>query len=351
MAVILLLRGAIGHMVLWVPLINRSHAWVRHWVNLITLVCLAGLIFLPPLVLWGITSQTGDGKLPPLAAIIAWCYIDACVVVCIVSAIQRLYWWRHPDVTPLCDRIAQLTFDCRLPAIHLPSAKFQACFQTARQSGAENLHSRKGIGHPAPNEQFRWPAHRTSNRPPLLRPHLANFFRTRRRRSERRVARYHRHHRRHRRRRSISRLDSAHARPTANSAWRLLCARKPRPPRATETRLRATMAAAGLINVGGQCRKVEVNGEPLIIAGNELPWYKPAADFSGCPKSEALAAAANSTRPFADQFAWAQINDVDLMLAGHLHGGTCACRLSALSPRPASTAYATFRACSPAIIP
>jgi predicted MPP superfamily phosphohydrolase len=82
------------------------------------------------------------------------------------------------------------------------------------------------------------------------------------------------------------------------------------------------MAAAGLVNVGGQCLKVQVNGAPLIIAGNELPWYKPAADFSGCPKSE------DPARPLRillahspDQFAWAQINDVDLMLAGHLHGG------------------------------
>ena len=76
--------------------------------------------------------------------------------------------------------------------------------------------------------------------------------------------------------------------------------------------------------VGSTWRQVTIRQRrPLILAGNELPWYKPAADLSDCPKSDSPAG-----RPLRillahspDQFKWAQANDVDLMLAGHLHGG------------------------------
>ena len=92
--------------------------------------------------------------------------------------------------------------------------------------------------------------------------------------------------------------------------------------RATEAKLKAAMAEAGLIHVGGKWQQILVDGAPIVIAGNELPWYKPAADLSDCPNAE------ESGRPLRlllahspDQFRWARENDVDLMLAGHLHGG------------------------------
>ena len=56
--------------------------------------------------------------------------------------------------------------------------------------------------------------------------------------------------------------------------------------RANETRLKAALAEAGLIHVGGTWRQVTVRDAPLILAGNELPWYKPAADLSDCPADE-----------------------------------------------------------------
>jgi predicted MPP superfamily phosphohydrolase len=92
--------------------------------------------------------------------------------------------------------------------------------------------------------------------------------------------------------------------------------------RATESRLKTALADAGLVHVGGVWRELTINDAPLVLAGNELPWYKPAAEFADFPAHDG---AGRPTRILLahspDQFRWAQENDVDLMLAGHLHGG------------------------------
>jgi predicted MPP superfamily phosphohydrolase len=93
------------------------------------------------------------------------------------------------------------------------------------------------------------------------------------------------------------------------------------------SRIRAEMNAAGLIDLGGQCRSIDVNGATMVLAGNELPWITPAAD----PTCFApLVEARNSGEPAPlsillshspDQLAWARRHGFDLMLAGHTHGG------------------------------
>ncbi len=90
--------------------------------------------------------------------------------------------------------------------------------------------------------------------------------------------------------------------------------------RSTESRIKTVLKESGLIHVGDNWREVVVNGSPLIIAGNELPWYKPAADLSSC-KHKGSSPTRILLAHSPDQFKWAQQNDVDLMLAGHLHGG------------------------------
>jgi predicted MPP superfamily phosphohydrolase len=89
--------------------------------------------------------------------------------------------------------------------------------------------------------------------------------------------------------------------------------------------VRRTLTDLGLVDVGGRWITVEVDGEKLVLAGNELPWISPAADMRTCV---AAAPGIDRDRPFRvllshspDQFAWAQRWDFDLMLAGHTHGG------------------------------
>lgn len=85
--------------------------------------------------------------------------------------------------------------------------------------------------------------------------------------------------------------------------------------------VRRTMSEAGLVDLGGLWLMRTWRERPVILAGNELPWY-PAADMRVCPAMH------NAFRPLRillshspDQFRYARRNDVDLMLAGHTHGG------------------------------
>ncbi len=86
--------------------------------------------------------------------------------------------------------------------------------------------------------------------------------------------------------------------------------------------VRRTLCEAGLIDLGGRWMEIHVRGTPVILAGNELPWISPAADLSAAPGRHGdgtplRIALAHSP----DQMRWARKHDVDLLLAGHLHGG------------------------------
>lgn len=86
--------------------------------------------------------------------------------------------------------------------------------------------------------------------------------------------------------------------------------------------VRRTLSEAGLVDLGGRWTVVDVRGIPVVLAGNELPWIRPAADLTRAPARRPdgtpLRIALSHT---PDQFRWARQHDVDLLLAGHLHGG------------------------------
>ena len=63
--------------------------------------------------------------------------------------------------------------------------------------------------------------------------------------------------------------------------------------------------------------QVTVRGQPLIVIGDESPWQRPVPDLSGCP--DGIFRLCLSHTP--DTIAWARRNKIDLMLAGHVHGG------------------------------
>lgn len=86
--------------------------------------------------------------------------------------------------------------------------------------------------------------------------------------------------------------------------------------------LRGTLGKCGLVDLSGRWVTRDIRGEPVVLAGNELPWFAPAADLASCP------AEIDGRRPLRivlshspDQIDWARAHDVDLMLAGHTHGG------------------------------
>lgn len=87
-------------------------------------------------------------------------------------------------------------------------------------------------------------------------------------------------------------------------------------------RLRATLTKCGLVYLGGCWREIQVRGCGIVLAGNELPWFPPAADMLQAPARRADGRSLRILLSHSpDQFDWAAASDIDLMLAGHLHGG------------------------------
>jgi hypothetical protein len=83
-------------------------------------------------------------------------------------------------------------------------------------------------------------------------------------------------------------------------------------------RLRREMEQCGLIDLGNRCRRIEIHGQPVLLAGNELPWIDGQAACDFADETNALRIALSHS---PDQLAWARAWNADLMLAGHTHGG------------------------------
>ena len=87
-------------------------------------------------------------------------------------------------------------------------------------------------------------------------------------------------------------------------------------------RLRGTLADSGLIDLGGRWVRVEIRRQPVVLAGNELPWIAPAADMTNCPRRSGDGGPLKIVLSHSpDQLNWARAQDADLLLAGHTHGG------------------------------
>jgi hypothetical protein len=87
-------------------------------------------------------------------------------------------------------------------------------------------------------------------------------------------------------------------------------------------RLKDLLTGAGLQYLGGAWQQIDFGGRPLVLAGNELPWFPPAADVASLPPRDAAGQPVRILLAHApDQLGWAVAADFDLMLAGHTHGG------------------------------
>jgi predicted MPP superfamily phosphohydrolase len=90
--------------------------------------------------------------------------------------------------------------------------------------------------------------------------------------------------------------------------------------------IRRRLRKIGMQVLGNSWTEIEVRGERLVVIGQEEPWFRPGPDLSGCP--EGVFRLCLSHTP--DHIAWARRHGIDLVLAGHNHGGQV--RLPLLGP-------------------
>jgi predicted MPP superfamily phosphohydrolase len=324
---LLLTLGAVGHVVLWVALVNRSHGLgiSRRWVNLITLACIFLFAAMPLVVAAAIIAVRQPH---PTAAIVmlysaAWIYVLACAAVCIVAGVQRLWWRFHAERRGPLVSNHSTTIDV---AQHVAEPLTSPGFATwlARIPGNEVLSIE------IQNKEVALP--RLAPQHAGLRiAHLADLHM-----SGRLTKAYFRHVVEETNRceadiiaitgdiiecdHCLDWIPDTLGRLRAASGVYYVLGNHDR--RVGERRLRAALSGAGLIDLGGTTQSTSVRNTSIILGGNELPWHRPAADFSRCPPHDEQGLPLRIALVHSpDQFDWACANDVDLMLAGHVHGG------------------------------
>jgi hypothetical protein len=81
--------------------------------------------------------------------------------------------------------------------------------------------------------------------------------------------------------------------------------------------LRARLAEAGLTDVAGRWLVCQVRGSELLVCGSERPWFGTAPEMGAAPHGLFRLMLSHSP----DELPWAKRHGIDLMLAGHNHGG------------------------------
>ncbi len=93
--------------------------------------------------------------------------------------------------------------------------------------------------------------------------------------------------------------------------------------RRVDTRaFRELLVGHGLVDLGGRWIETQIRGQRLILAGNEEPWFRPAADLREAPAPSSQGGPLRIALAHSpDRLSWARRHQVDLFLAGHTHGG------------------------------
>jgi predicted MPP superfamily phosphohydrolase len=90
--------------------------------------------------------------------------------------------------------------------------------------------------------------------------------------------------------------------------------------------VRRRLGQSGFVDLGGREHQLDVRGVPVLLAGNEAPWFGRPGQGSGRPPGRQECPAHPSPLRIAlahspDQVAWARRWNADLLLVGHTHGG------------------------------
>jgi predicted MPP superfamily phosphohydrolase len=327
MAFALLALGAVGHVTLWVSLVSRFHALgvKRIWVDLLTIMCGLMLVGTPVLIASAFPEVIDRWITLPriIGPVAAWTYIVACAGFSMVALLQRWVWRRHVErrgaqlenhatrvavnespATPLTapgistwlsrlpgNQVLQLCIqERRLVVPRLPAAS-----AGLRIVQITDLHMSGRVAK-AYFEQVVATANECS-------PDLIAVTGDMVERSE-----------------CVDWIPDTLGKLRAPGGVYFVLGNHDE--FAGADRVREALIGSGLIYLGGRWIQQMIRDVPVILAGNELPWFPPAADFRGCQARDASGLPIRILLAHSpDQFAWAAAHDVDLMLAGHVHGG------------------------------
>ncbi len=326
MTAVSLALGAVGHVILWVMLVNRLHALAinRRVMNLLTALCGLALVSLPVAVattLWWLAPVEAVGR-GSLFWAAAWSYVAGCDMLAIVVPIQWLWHAFHPErlgavvkndttVLDLRKSAGSLiapgipTWLSRIPGNEVLTVHFQekhlaipglpAACEGLRIVHLTDLHMSGRIA----KDYFSTVMDEVSRLQPDLVAVTGDLVE---------------HDR------CLDWIPDALGRLHAPGGVYFVLGNHDKKVR--RQRLLDALAEAGWTYVGGRWLQTTVRDAPLVIAGNELPWYSPAANLADCPPHDDAGLPLRLLLAHTpDQFGWAQTNNVDLMLAGHNHGG------------------------------
>jgi predicted MPP superfamily phosphohydrolase len=325
-ACVIVACGAVGHTVLWIALVNRLHAYgmQRRWIDLLTIICAGMCATLPIIVAAAITGIFPSIPVPlaRFAYLAAWTYIAVCTAVFIVAILQRLSWFlhrerrgclisNHTSIIRLADSDAQLlaagipSLLGRLPGnevlnicIHekeIMIPRLAICDEPLRIVHLSDLHMSGRIT----RKYFERVVEESNALEPDIVAITGDI-----------IEREH----------CLDWIPATLGQLQAKSGVYYVLGNHDR--HVDVNRMKAALDAAGLVHLGAECRQISIRGVPVVLGGNELPWFEPPSDFAHCPSHDAIGLPLRILLAHSpDQFAWAQANEVDLVLAGHLHGG------------------------------
>ena len=325
-ALLILAAGAIGHVVLWVAVVNRVHAMgiARRWIDLstaIAFILLASLPFAVAVVLAGFVPADAS-SLGSVLSRAVWTYLTFCTAVLIVAVVQRLRWQSHPERRGLLRRyeISPVQFsESQLPLLipGIPSLlgslpgnevlklqverktlvvpRFPKDVEPLRIAHLTDLHMSGRIT----RAYFEQAVHETNALAPDIVAITGDIVECDP---------------------CLDWIPDTLGRLRATSGVYYVLGNHDK--HVDISKLHGALGASGLIHVEANCHQISVRGVPIVIGRNELPWFSPASSFDDCPPRDSSGLPLRILLSHSpDQFAWAQARDVDVMLAGHLHGG------------------------------
>jgi predicted MPP superfamily phosphohydrolase len=321
---LLLVVGGLGHAIVWASLVNRVHSLgvKRQWVDLFTMLCGVAVVSIPVALLVALFQSDISG-IANLTRNVALIYLTACALWSILAISHRFWIASHPERRGALAENHTTRIDLRRDAreplaaagvsdwlTRLPGNQvFQLCIQekqlhlprlSAQHQGLRIAHlSDLHMSGRITKSYFERVVEQVNACDPDIVAITGDLVE---------------------RNECLAWIPDTFGRLRAAGGVYYVLGNHDR--HVDESRLHAMLADAGLVYLGGAWRQTTVRGTPLILAGNEVPWYPPAADLSDCPAHDAAGLPVRVVLAHSpDRFRWAQEQDVDLILAGHNHGG------------------------------